>query len=226
MKRILPIALTLVLALAVIASAAEPGKKMPMTFGVKAGICLATTSGDSLKSLMEGISQKSRFGIVGGLSFGFAPSKSFAIQPELLYVQKGTKFEAGMGDGKTTFKVDYLEIPVLIKFTPELKDSKISPALFAGPFVGLRMSGKAKSDGYGDASLDGEKDIKDSLKSTDFGITFGAGVGYKLTKGEVTFDIRYDLGFTKIIKAEAFDASSFDTKSTAIMFMVGYKFDI
>jgi hypothetical protein len=226
MKRVLLFAVLALLILGMSAFAADAGKKMPMAFGIKAGISLATTAGDSLTSYFDNMNNKSRFGMAGGVFFAFTPVKSITIQPELLYVQKGTKLEAISGTGKMTAKVDYLEIPVLCKFTPQLQNSKIAPTIFAGPFLGLRMTGKLKGEEWIDDGLNGELDIKDSLKSTDFGITFGGGLGYKLAKGELFFDLRYDLGLSKIVKQETFHNGDFDTKTSALLVFIGYKFDM
>ena len=51
-------------------------------------------------------------------------------------------------------------------------------SLEAGPQIGFLMSAKMKAESGGDSE---EIDVKDDLKSIDFGINFGA--GYKLENG-------------------------------------------
>lgn len=222
MKRLLVLAVGLILILALAVSAQETAAKK-MSFAIKGGISLGNLTGDSLKSEFDQATKKTRFGIGGGVAFGYAIAPNFTIQPELLYVQKGAKFEESAG--KVTMKTDFLEIPLLLKFTPEMKGSKIAPTIFAGPFIGLKMTGKIKAEGFADAAENVEVDIKDSLKSTDFGITFGGGFGYKMSSGELFFDVRYDLGLSKIAKKEAFEGGDFDTKTSAFLALVGYKFN-
>jgi opacity protein-like surface antigen len=234
MKKLTLITLALVLLFALAASSQE-AKVGKISFGIKAGINMSTLKGDSLASLLEDMAQadalpakKSRTGVGAGAFFSYSVTPFFAVQPELLYVQKGCKFDF-TGGGATTVKSAWLEIPVLLKFTPQLQGSKIAPAIFAGPFIGLNMSAEFQQSGFAaDVEVPGDFDAKDSLKSTDFGITFGGGLGYKLTKGEIFFDVRYDLGLTKVLKSGILNRpeSQADTKTSTFLILVGYKFDI
>ncbi len=178
MRRILVLALLVVLALSLSAFAAE-GSKMPMAFGIKAGLSLGNATGDSLTTA-TGASKSMLAGFLAGAVFCFEPTKGLGIQPEIFYVQKGVKLTLGGAEDK--LKVDYLEVPVLVKWLPQMKDSKIQPTIFAGPYLGILLSSKAES--AGGASVD----EKDNTNSTDFGITGGAGLGYKMTKGELFLD--------------------------------------
>ena len=56
------------------------------------------------------------------------------------------------------------------------------------------MSANDKAEGFEDPDDNYDEDIKDSMKSTEFGIAFGAGVDFVMGKGKLTFDGRYDLG--------------------------------
>lgn len=221
MRRILVVALLVVFALSMSAFAQEK-TKMPMGAGVTAGLSLGNATGSDAAAL-SGETKKMRLGFAFGAFYSFEPVKGFTIQPELMYVQKGVKYEEDAG-GKLTIKTDYLEIPVLAKWTPDMKESKIQPTIFVGPFVGIIMSAKAKAEGFAGDSLNGEVDIKDQLKSTDFGVAFGAGLGMKTTKGELFFDARYDLGLSKVYKD--IGGVTPDVKSATILVLVGYKFDI
>lgn len=233
MKTPLLVILALVLLLAPTASAQETtaGK---MSFGIKGGLSISTLKGDSLTSLLEDMAhaadlptKKSRIGAGFGAFFSYSVTPAFAIQPELLYVQKGSKFDFA-GGGTSTVRSAWLEIPVLLKLTPQVRGSKIVPAIFAGPFVGFTMSAEFQQSGFAeDVEIPGDFDAKDSLKSTDFGITFGGGLGYKLAKGEILLDVRYDVGLTKFVKAGTFDSpGQADTKTSAFFVFIGYKFDI
>lgn len=234
MKKLLLVTIALVLLFALTASAQE-AKISKMSFGIKAGLSMATLKGDSLASLLKDMVhaaalpvKKSQIGVGFGVSFSYAVASSFAIQPELLYVQKGCKFDF-VGGGTITAKTAWLEIPVLLKFAPELQESKLSPAVFAGPFIGLKMSAEFQLSGFGaDVEIPGDIDATGSLKSTDFGITVGGGLGYKLAKGEMFFDVRYDIGMTKFLKSGTLHRSNAqaDTKTSAILMFLGYRFDI
>jgi len=221
MKRVLLATTILLLVLAFAAFAAEPaaapeGGKGLIGYGVKAGLMLANISGSGADSLGTdlldvGVTKKMKIGFGGGafLTYGFSPM--FAIQPELLYMMKGAKYELS---GETIkFKGDYLQVPVLLKLSPQTQ-GKIKPYFFAGPFVGILLSAKA-TDG-------GSVDIKDNLKSTEFGVSLGAGVAFPMTKGAVTVDGRYDLGLSKVAKSDK--VTDDNIKTGTISFFVGYNF--
>ncbi len=215
MKRVLLTTTILLLVLAFAAFAAEPapeaGKGL-VGYGLKAGLQLANLSGSGADSLFDiSVTKKMKIGFGGGafLTYGFSPM--FAIQPEILYVMKGAKFEAGGETAKV--KADYLQVPVLLKLSPQTQ-GKIKPYFFAGPFVGILMSAKV-SDGT-------SEDIKDNLKSTEFGASFGAGVAFPMTKGAITLDGRYDLGLSKTAKSDK--VVDDNIKTGTISFFVGYNF--
>jgi hypothetical protein len=225
MKRIFVAALILIAALAVTVSAADAGKKMPMTAGIKAGISMANATGSDATA--SDADKKMKIGLAGGAFIGFEIAPQFVLQPELLFVQKGVKYEEKGGPGKATDKLDYLQIPVLFKFNPHTA-GKIQPTIFAGPYLALKMSAKTKIEGSADPAEDGEFDIKDGLKSTDFGFSFGAGIGAKMTKGELFIDARYDLGLSKVYKEYTVLDVTYtpNVKNSSILVLVGYKFDI
>ncbi len=215
MKRVLLTTTILLLVLAFTVFAAEPapeGGKGLIGYGLKAGLQLANLSGSGVDSIFgAGVSKSMKIGFGGGafLTYGFSPM--FAIQPEIMYVMKGAKFSEGGATAKV--KTDYLQVPVLLKLSPQTQ-GKIKPYFFAGPFVGILLSAKA-TDG-------GSVDIKDNLKSTEFGVSFGAGVGFPMTKGAITVDGRYDLGLSKVAKSDK--VSDDNIKTGTISFFVGYNF--
>ena len=168
--------------------------------GMKVGANLANLSGDISNNAMK-------FGFAGGAFITYKFSPQLGIQPEVLYVMKGTK--ADEGDGKLKF--DYIDIPVLLKyFIPT--EGNIKPNIFAGPTVGFLMSAKSE---YGDES----EDVKDYLKSINVAAAFGAGVEIVMESMAVTFDARYTLGVTNIN-----DEGDGDLKTGDISILVGFSF--
>lgn len=162
-------------------------------FGAKAGLNLADWSGDDADDV------DSRVAFHVG---GFAEIKltdKFAVQPELLYSSQGAK-----GTGATAH-VDYINVPIMAKFYATDKFS-----IEAGPQVGFLVSAKVKPD-------EGEdQDVKDQLKSTDFGANIG--LGYYFTDN-ISAGVRYNLGLSQVL-----DADNTDVKNTVFSFSVGYRF--
>ena len=182
-----------------------------LTGGVKAGINITNLSGDDIEDA------DSKMGIVGGGFITYKISDMFAIQPELLFSMKGCKFDEDGGDA--TLKLNYLEIPVLAKFLIPMKEN-IKPNVYLGPSLGILMSAKYDWEGGGES---GTEDVKDDLKSVDFGLVFGGGVDFPIGEGIMTFDARYTMGLSSF-REDDDDGTSYDWKNKAISFIVGYAF--
>ena len=203
MKRVLLMMLALCLVLSVSAFS-QDDTKMLSAFGLKGGLNLANLSGDIENN-------KSLIAFGGGVFSKITPSPTICIQPEVLFMQMGTEEDVDNGE---KIKLNYIEIPVLIKYVFPTEGS-FEPNIFAGPAVSFLMSAD-----YGD------EDIKDYITSVDFGLAFGAGADIAIGDGggKVTFDGRYTLGLTNI--NDDVDSDEFSIKNGVITFMVGYAFPL
>ncbi|UII19532.1 porin family protein [Fulvivirga ligni] len=159
-------------------------------------------------------------------------SESISLRPAIFYSSKGAALDiedAGDGDYSRA-KINYIEIPINGVF----KFGKFE--LFAGPYVGIAISGKYKEeiDGQseeGDFKFKNKVDLEDLsedetyFKRTDFGIQ--AGVGYNF--GFVSVNASLLKGLSNInpdIDMEGFDIEDFDYKitNTVINISVAYTF--
>lgn len=187
-------------------------------FGVKGGITLANTK--SVPDTFEGYKWETKMGLVGGVFAEVGLAKGFSLQPEVLYVQKGAKISVSEGEIAGTLKVniDYVEIPVLLKYNL-ISSGLTIPSIYAGPYFGFNTSAKMviSATGYPEES----EDIKEDIKDTEFGLTFGLGLTQKLGVMKVTLDARYDLGLSNIAEVAEGPES---IKTRTWLFMVGLAF--
>lgn len=160
-----------------------------MKFGVKGGLNSSTLSG------AEGA--KSIVGIHLGGFAEFKVSDKFSVQPELLFSMQGAKNDV------YTLNMNYINIPVMAKYAVAEKFN-----LQAGPQIGFLMSAKAEST-----------DVKDSMKSLDFGLNLGA--GYDFTE-KMFLDLRYNLGLAQTQKDLMVGETA--SKNAVIQLSLGYKF--
>lgn len=227
MKKLVLAVLVLMLFAAYACAQDAPLAKGIIGKGIKAGVTLGNFAGADADGLGETKKMSLGFGGGGFITYGFTPM--FAIQPEVLFMTKGVKYEEDGGDGTDKFKLSYIEVPVLLKVMPQMQGN-VKPNFFAGPFVGFLMSAKDKAEGWTDAEDNGDFDIKDDMKSIEFGLAVGAGVDFGMGKGKVTLDARYDLGLSKITnftdeQLEGMDMTEQpNVKTATIAFMVGYSF--
>ena len=160
-------------------------------FGVKGLVGISNLTGD-----IEGV--KSMVGFGGGVLAQVPVGQGqFMVQPEAMVVMKGAKEDVSSNAEK--LKLTYIEIPVLLKYAPPM-ESSLKPSFFAGPALGILMSAKAAG-----------VDIKDFVKSTDFGIVFGAGIDLMAGSNTVCIDARYNLGVSNV--NDDVDASSVKIKN-------------
>lgn len=124
---------------------------------------------------------------IGGL-VDISISEEFHVQPELLYSMEG-----GDNDGTA---ISFVRIPIMAKYY--VMDGL---NLQAGPQLGFVAGGD---------------DIKDDLKSLDYGL--GIGAAYELESG-LFFDARYNLGLANLS-----DADGFDVGTASFNVGLGYRF--
>jgi hypothetical protein len=150
---------------------------------------------------------------MGGVFFGIGLGL-FTIQPEILYVRMGERLEGGadwMED-----RIDYIQVPLLLKVN--VLPGPVSPMIFGGPYGSYRLAAKGVSMIAGEP---GEVDLKDEIKTTDFGIVFGGGIDFKLGVVKLSAEVRYNLGLANI----AVDADpGMAAKNKSLMFLAGIAF--
>lgn len=136
-------------------------------------------------------------------------NEKFSVQPELLYSAQGARYDyteteidynSYYSKTKTeTLKLDYITIPIIAKYYI-VKGLNVQ----AGPQFAFNVTAKNHIE-----------DIKENVKSFDFGL--GLGAGYELSNG-MFFDTRYNIGLSKVNKEG--DAS----RNGVLQLSVGYKF--
>jgi len=211
-----------VLALLLVVAPAFAGSVTPKV-GLKAGLAMTNLTGDDVDELWGDEAPDSKMGLAVGAFVGI-PVGTLTIQPELLYVQKGAKIEETIAshEVKVTGKADYLEIPVLFKFS--FGETSAKPFFYVGPVLGILMSAEYKEEVSGPVYNDSETtDIKDDSASMEFGLCLGAGVDVN----KLSVELRYEMGMTTISDPEDWpdDLDKPDVKNTAIMLLVGYAFN-
>ncbi len=176
-------------------------------------------------------------GLTLGAGFNFALGETFSIQPELLYIQKGSKEE--FGDATLRNRLNFLEIPVLGKVS--FGSETVRAYVNAGPSLGYALGGRMTAqneDGeteFVKVRFGDEKSTDDVFymptkyfNRIDLGLQLGAGVGFQVGPGSLLLDARYGLGMSNFVKAqkETFGGVTIsmpaDGKSRTLAFTVGY----
>jgi hypothetical protein len=188
MKRLVPGILVLVLA-AVAATPAHAG----VAFGVKGGISVSQVQADLFDT-------NNRTGFVGGVYGAFDLTPVIGIQPELLFVRKGARLLSTdvtiggihLGAEKLTLDVDYVEVPVLLRFAVPTA-GPVGLRLLAGPVASIKANEQLSAGGLIDYSYSSNE-----IKSADFGIAAGAAVAIHTGNLAVVGEGRYTFGLTNV----------------------------
>ena len=171
---------------------------------------VAFSDGDS-KHINEMEEDKTSLtGVHAGLVANIGVNEIFSIQPEILFSQKGLKYEDD-GDSFAT-QMNYLEIPVLGKFMFGSDD--INFFINAGPYAAYMMGGKHMAE-FGGDDLSTEIDFdypdqhplfpnnnREKPNRMDFGLAVGAGLGINAGPGTFNLEARYGFGFNDITEYE------------------------
>lgn len=195
MRRAASVLVVLGIALAV--GAAPAHGVGPLAGGVKGGLAMHKFTGDDARGSPD---WRTAWAAGGFLTLGLG--SSLALQPELLYVRKGAKFEwtamdefgEPIDDGESHYKFDYLDLPVLVKYTLPTA-GRVRPCVFAGPVASLKMSARYVSDAIGVLEPAVDEEV-DEVKSLDFGLALGAGVAFPAGGRTLSVDVRYTAGLT------------------------------
>jgi len=177
-------------ALALGATALTAQAQAKKTFGAVAGVDFANVTGTDVS---DGTSTLT--GFMGGLFFGIPAGTSLVIEPEVLYAMKGAKYDNI--DYTGTYNLNYIEIPVLLKynFKPEG-----GPYILAGPSVGFSIS--CNDTGTINETSTTYDETCESQGATA-NTTFGGILGLGFSKGHLGIEGRYDFDFGDALQLTA-----------------------
>jgi len=144
--------------------------------GIKGGVNLSNLYIDNIDD--ENIGFGFQVGIVGKLPL----TEVFAIQPELLYTQKGATAVFDAVDQEVAFNLNYLQLPILLNFNAGDVFN-----IHVGPYAAYLLNANVDFDGPVDSFTDLDKD---NFNTFDAGISLGLEVGVS----NLSIGARYDYG--------------------------------
>lgn len=183
-----------------------------LKFGIKGGANFSNIYTDNVEE------NNVLVGFNAGLFAKLAITESLAIQPELLYTTKGSelKYDNAFVNGTSTFKLNYIELPVLlvVNLTKNFN-------LHAGPYVAYLIDGEATNNTQGTLF-----DIENNLKNEDYSkFDTGLSVGVGFDADKIGFGVRYNYGLQKVGKERSFLGTNYtfpDGKNSVLNLYVSY----
>lgn len=155
-------------------------------YGLRLGLSMATIHTDD--ALLDGGSMQSGLNVGGIVGFQLSPAAPVYLESGLLYTEKGGK---GNVEGKKfTFDLNYLQMPIIVKYSYELDDDLTVQPFFGG-YLAYGIGGKVKNFADRQARSSFSSDY---FKRFDGGLRFGCGLQYQVLYAELS----YDLGLANI----------------------------
>ena len=208
---------------------AEPAHGQNFFAGVAGGLHFADLRITIADPTVTDYETKARtlFGFGGFL--GISVDEYLSVQLEPMYVAKGGILTQGAMP-EVKIKTSQIDLPLLATLSI---GEKVRPFLAAGPFASFILDASLSTELAGRVW---EGDFQQVLKRTEYGVVFGAGVGFAMLNGSAFIECRYALGLTNCNKGGSFDLKSdnleagrFSTdpndeiKTRGVLVMIGYQ---
>ena len=161
---------------------------MQPKIGIKAGANLMM--GGKLDFLGKEYTSKYVPGFQAGVFLDLPLSSKLSFSPEVLYSQKGAKFEEAALNGEIKTKISYIDVPVLLTINATPKFNFV-----LGPQASFLLNQETTTTAAGISTSTTNKD--DYTKSIAGGVL---GLGYKFTPN-LNMNARYNMDFQSVTKA-------------------------
>lgn len=156
----------------------------PVSFQVKAGVGVASMWGKNTE-------EKAKFAYKAGVGMEYAFNRTWALQPSLNFVSKGSR-EEDEDLGKAKVNMFYLELPVMLAARLHLtKTSNL--VISGGPYVACGVGGKTSLDVWLKipTAIGFQKTLK-KYKLGTFGDMTDGNMGFKRFDAGIGLDISYE----------------------------------
>ena len=178
-----------------------------LSFGLKAGISLAQHTGVEERDSEYTVSSRWRTGFAVGAFIYLPVTPRFGLQQEVVYSQKGSRQDIGVEilDIPTvldvTYDMDYIEIPVLTRFTWAAWEGNSIYSL-AGTVLAFKISDHYTlsgeiDDGEQVVPLEADSDMAE-VEMFDYSFLFGFGAEHSLSQRIFLLEYRFSIGWNQL----------------------------
>ena len=190
-----------------------PSTNAQVSFGIKGGTNIAE---HSFKEQGTTINRESINGFTLGAVLEVGLTDNIFIQPEAVFVQKGSELETPTLGEK--INVNYLDVPVLLKLKL-LNTKMLNINLLGGPSFGLALNGEETD--ANNQTIDINFGGENGFKRFELGVNAGGGIGVNLGSIGVFGDVRYLFGVSNIS-----DDTNREIKNKGLNLSIGIMFKL
>jgi hypothetical protein len=170
---------------------------------VKAGVNFSNMLFEEDENSLEDLAKNGAVKFTAGIVFILPIGDVVALQPELLFVQKGAESTYKLLGQEVTNKLtyNYFDIPFLLRFSlGDTYGEGLGIYFNGGVYAGYAINGKSETaTPLGTTETDLTFDAADDQRRLDFGLAAGGG----LTIGNLFFDLRYVHGINNLLDDDA-----------------------
>lgn len=178
-----------------------------VTFGLKVGFSLAQHSGTEERDAQYKVSSQWREGFAVGAFLYLPVTSRFGLQQELFFVQRGSRQDIAVEilDIPTvlhvTYNMDYVEIPVLLKFA-WLRWNHNAIFSLAGTAISFKVRDHYTLDGEIDdgnetVPLYADSDMSE-VEMFDYSFIYGLGLDFTLLRIQFLLEYRFVIGWNSL----------------------------
>lgn len=167
--------------------------------GLKAGVNFANMQFEEDESSIEDLARNGSTKFTGGLTFILPLGDAIAIQPEILYTQKGAErsFSVLGEEFTNNLTYHYIDIPLLLRLSlGDTHGEGLGIYINGGGYAGYALSGKSENTTpLGNTETEFTFDKDDQQARIDYGIAAGGGI----TLGNIFLEVRYNHGINNLL---------------------------
>ena len=175
-----------------------------MQLDAKTGLSMAQHYGSEERDPEYAVTSHWRAGLAVGLALRLPVTERFAIQPEVMYVQKGSRQDIAVEILEiptvldVTYNADYLEIPTLMRFT-WYRRGFWSLSSLSGFALSLKIHDRyllagEVDDGVQRVPLRADADMSE-VDMFDFSFVYGIELGLPLLQRNLLLEYRFAIGW-------------------------------
>lgn len=184
-------------------------------FGIKEGLNLSTQS--EFGMLWDNNDIKTGFTLGAVVDYRF--HSTLSLQTELNFKTVGLAYENHETPRKQNISrnYDYYSIPILLKgrFSNQLGlNDSWQVSFYGGPYFSYLRSAESEIKENGITTV---TDYENESNESDWGVIIGGEVARNFSKGELFFDLRYEMGLSDV-------AENDNIKNKVIGIGIGYRF--
>jgi len=210
--------LTLYLIFLVLAtfSCAEAYAQQRWSIGPRLGVNYSTILGDT---------RDPKFvpGFTGGFYVMYSDINHFGISGDILYSQKGAKYDFTQGNTRFAYtqRLNYIEVPIVARYFLNLR-GKVRPNIFAGGAVNFLLNARQRNRKVNNQSAP-SVDNNSAFKTVDVGLIAGVGLNFKISPARwIQTDLRYQYGLTPILVAAPAGVTTPTLRNSSLSLLVSY----